>query len=127
MIHEEFSNFFSLNTLREPLKRKIVHWQQLHGIKKCFFIIQNRCVQPTELLSRLVIETACQRPATLKDFRTQELSIEMQTWLLELSEFQPIGRKQQRSFAASKYVKKVQNRTMLRIMLLDICLRCYWI
>ncbi len=35
-------------------------------------------------------ETASQRPATLKGFRTHELAIEMQTLLLELSNFQPI-------------------------------------
>jgi hypothetical protein len=44
-----------------------------------------------EELSKLVIETAYQRPATLKDFRTQELAIEMQIRLLELSNSQPIG------------------------------------
>jgi hypothetical protein len=48
-------------------------------------------VQATEEFSRLVIETASQRPATLKDFRTQELASEMQTRLLELSKFQPIS------------------------------------
>jgi hypothetical protein len=40
-----------------------------------------------EELSRLEIETASQRPATLKDFRTQEIAIEMQTRLLECSKF----------------------------------------
>jgi hypothetical protein len=39
----------------------------------------------------LVIEAACQRPATLKDFRTQELALERQTQLWELSKFEPIG------------------------------------
>ncbi len=48
-------------------------------------------MQATEELSRLVTESASQRPATLKDFRAQELAIEMQTRLWELSEFQPIG------------------------------------
>jgi hypothetical protein len=39
--------------------------------------------QATEEISRLVIETARQQPATLKDFRTPVLAIEMQTRLLE--------------------------------------------
>jgi hypothetical protein len=89
-IHEEFSKFcadYSEGTIEE----KDSPLATLHGIQKCFIIIQNRCVQATEELSRLVFETASQRPATLEDFRTQELAIEMQTWLLELSKFQPIG------------------------------------
>ncbi len=49
-----------------------------------------------EELSRLIIETASQRPATLKDFRTQELAIEMQTRLLELSKFQHIDSLQEK-------------------------------
>jgi hypothetical protein len=47
----------------------------LRGIQQCFIEIQNRCVQDTDELSRLVIEIASQRPATLKDFRTQELAL----------------------------------------------------
>jgi hypothetical protein len=47
----------------------------------------------------LVIETASQRPATLKDFRTEELAIEMQTRLLELSKFQPIRSSLQKEIA----------------------------
>ncbi len=38
-----------------------------------------------------MIETASQRPATLKDFRTQELALERQTQLWEVSKFEPIG------------------------------------
>ena len=57
------------------------------GIQQCFIIIQNRCVRATDELSRLVIETASHRPATLKDFRTQELALERQTRLWELSKF----------------------------------------
>jgi hypothetical protein len=49
------------------------------------------CVRATDELSRLVIETASQRPATLKDFRTQELALERQTQLWELSKFEPVG------------------------------------
>jgi hypothetical protein len=50
-----------------------------------------RCVHATDELSRLTIETASQRPATLKDFRTQELVFERQTRLWESSKFQLIG------------------------------------
>ncbi len=69
----------------------------LRGIQQCFIDIQNRCVWATEKLSRLVIETASasQRPATLKDFRTQELALERQTQLWELSKFEPIGTHQE--------------------------------
>ena len=38
-----------------------------------------------------MIETAGQRPATLKDFRTQELALERQTQLWELCKFESIG------------------------------------
>ncbi len=46
-------------------------------------------------LSRLVIETASHRPATLKDFQTQELALERQTRLWELSKFEQIGSRQE--------------------------------
>ncbi len=39
----------------------------------------------------MVIETAGQRPAILKDMRTQELVIDMQTRLLKLNKPQSIG------------------------------------
>jgi hypothetical protein len=74
-------NSFVLNTLGKPLTRKIAHLAPLHAIQKCFIMIQNPCVQATEELSRLVTESACQQPATLKDFQTQELAIEMHTLL----------------------------------------------
>ncbi len=62
-----------------------------YGIQDCFIVIQNRCVQATEELSRLVTETARQQPATQKDFRTQELAINIQTLLFKLGKFQAIG------------------------------------
>ena len=69
------------------------------GIQQCFIDIQNRCVRgqlrATDELSRLEIETASHRPATLKDFRTQELALERQTQLWELSKFEPIGTRQE--------------------------------
>ncbi len=45
----------------------------------------------------MVIETASQleRPAILKDFRTQGLALERQTQLWELSTFEPIGTHQE--------------------------------
>jgi hypothetical protein len=71
----------------------------MRGIQQCFIDIQNRCVRATDELPRLVIETASQRPATLKDFRsqirTQELALERQTQLWELSKFELIGTRQE--------------------------------
>jgi hypothetical protein len=52
-----------------------------------FYRDSKSCVRATYELSRLVIETAGQRPATLKDFRTQELALERQTRLWELRKF----------------------------------------
>ncbi len=66
----------------------------MRGIQQCFIDIQNRCVRATDELSRLVIETASHRPATLKDFRTQELALERQTQLWGFSKFEPIGTRQ---------------------------------
>ncbi len=42
-----------------------------------------------------MIETVRQRPATLKDFRTQELALERQIQLWESSKFEPIGTHQE--------------------------------
>ncbi len=56
---------------------------------------KNICVRATGELSRLVIVTASQRPATLKDFRTQELALERQTQLWELSKFVSLGTHQE--------------------------------
>jgi hypothetical protein len=67
----------------------------LRWIQQCFIDIQNRYVRATDELSRLVIETAGQRPVTLKDFRTQELALDMQTRIWGLSKFQPIGTHQE--------------------------------
>jgi hypothetical protein len=60
-----------------------------------FIEIQNRCVWATDDLSRLVIETAGQRPVTLKDFCTQELALERQTQPWESRKFEPIGTHQE--------------------------------
>jgi hypothetical protein len=67
----------------------------LRGIQQCFIEIQNRCVRATDELSRLVIETAGQRPVTLENFCTQELALEKQTQLWDLSKFEPIGTHQE--------------------------------
>ncbi len=151
-IHEEMSKFFCAAHFEGTLEEKDIPLAVLHGIQKCFSIIQNRCVQATEELSRLVIETASQQPAKLKDFWTQELAIEMQTRLLELSKFQFISSLQEeitkkvlplpnspffsslsvfgpRSLFVMKYlyVNKVQNCTLLCTMRLDMRLGGYWI
>ncbi len=42
-----------------------------------------------------MIETTIQRSATLEDFRTQELALERQTQLWELSKFKTIGTRQE--------------------------------
>jgi hypothetical protein len=129
-IHEEFSKFFCAEYFEGTLEEKNSPLAALHGIQNCFIIIQNRCVQATEQLSRLVIEAAGQRPATLKDFRTQELAIEIRTLLLELSKFQHIISLQEeivKKFCCSQIREGGAKLTLLRRMLLDMCLHCYWI
>ncbi len=69
-----------LNT-SETLEEKDSELAPPHGIQIIIIIIQNQCVQATEELSRLVTDTASQLPGALKDFRTQELAIEVQTRL----------------------------------------------
>ncbi len=61
-IHEEFAKYF-----KESIQKKTVHLLCYMVFKDFFLIIQNRCVQATEDLSRLVSKTAKQRPATLED------------------------------------------------------------
>jgi hypothetical protein len=92
MIHGEFSKFFRTDESNKTGGPLAI----MRGIKQCssFIEIQNRCVRATDELSRLVIETAGQRPA-LKDFRTQELTLERQAQLWELSKFEPIGTHQE--------------------------------
>jgi hypothetical protein len=74
----------------------------MRGIQQFFIDIQNRCVLAADQLSRLVIETAGQRPATLNDFQTKSLRLRgklgygRQTRLWELSKFQPIGKHQEK-------------------------------
>jgi hypothetical protein len=46
-IHEEFSKFFCSKYFQETLEEKDSPLAQLHGIQKCFIIIQNRCVGST--------------------------------------------------------------------------------
>jgi hypothetical protein len=94
-LHEEFSKFFRAEYFDDESNNKGGPLALLRGIQQCFIDIQNRCVRATDEPSRLVIETAGQRPATLKDFRTQELALDMQTRLWELSKFQPIGTHQE--------------------------------
>jgi hypothetical protein len=72
MIHGEFSRFFRTEYFNGESNKTGGPLAILRKIQQCFIEIQNRCVRATDELSRLVIETAGQRPATLKDFRTQE-------------------------------------------------------
>ena len=95
MIHVEFSEFFCAEYFNGESTKRGGSLALLHGIQQCFIEIQNHCVRATDELSRLVIETASQRPATPKDFRTQELALERQTQLWELSKFEPIGTRQE--------------------------------
>jgi hypothetical protein len=90
-IHDEFSKLFCAEYFDDESSNTGGPLALLRGIQQCFIDIQNRCVWATDELSRLVIETTSQRPATLKDFRTQELALEMQNRLWELCKFQPIG------------------------------------
>ncbi len=106
MIHADFSKFFRAEHFNGELTRQSGSLTLMRGIQQCFIYIQNRCVRATDDLSRLVIETASQRPATLKDFRTQELALERQTQLWELSKFEPIGTRPQRNSAASRFERK---------------------
>jgi hypothetical protein len=95
MIHGEFSKFFRAEYFNGESTERGRSLALLRWIQQCFIDIQNRCVRATDELSRLVIETASQRWATLKDFRTQELALERQTQLCELSKFEPIGTHQE--------------------------------
>ncbi len=80
----------------------------LRGIQQCIIDIQNRCVRATDDLSRLVIETAGQQSATLKDLQTHELALDMQTRLLELSKFQSIGSLQEET--SKKFCRNSRRR-----------------
>jgi hypothetical protein len=95
MIHSGFSKFFRAEYFNGEATKRGGSLALLRGIQQYFIEIQNRCVRATDELSRLVIETAGQRPATLKDFRTQELALERQTQLWELSRFELIGTHQE--------------------------------
>ena len=95
LIHGEFSKFFRTEYFNGESNKTGGPLAILRGVQKCFIDIQNRCVRATDELSRLVFETASQRPATLKNLRTQELALERQTQLWELSKFEPIGTRQE--------------------------------
>ncbi len=43
-IHEEISNFFHAEYFERTLEENDIPLAALHGIQKCFIIIQNRCV-----------------------------------------------------------------------------------
>ncbi len=65
IIHEELSKFFGAECFEGTLEGKDSPLAALHGIQKGFIIIQNQCVHIIGEFSRLLIETACQRSATL--------------------------------------------------------------
>ncbi len=75
MIHGEFSKSFRTEYFNGESYKQGGPLAILRGIQ-CFIEIQNRCVLATDEPSRLVIETAGQRPVILKDFHTQELALE---------------------------------------------------
>jgi hypothetical protein len=95
MIHAEFTKFFRAEYFNGESIEQGGSLALLRRNQQFFIDIQNRCVRATDELSRLVIETASQRPETLKDFRTQELALERQTQQWELSKFEPIGTHQE--------------------------------
>ncbi len=94
MIHGEFSKFFRTEYFNGESNKTVGSLAILRGIQQFFIEIQNR-VRATDELSRLVIETASKRPATLNDFRTQELALERQTQLWVLSKLELIGTHQE--------------------------------
>jgi hypothetical protein len=94
MIHGELSKFFLAEYFNDESNNQGGPLALLRGIRQCFIDFQNRCILATDELSRLVIESAGQQPATLMDSRTQELALERQTLLWELSNFEPIGTQQ---------------------------------
>ncbi len=81
MMHVEFSKFFRAEYFNGELTKRGGSLALLRRIQQCFIDLQSCCVRATDELSRLVIETASQRPATLKDFWTQELVLERQAQL----------------------------------------------
>jgi hypothetical protein len=64
-IHEEFFKFFRAEYFDAESNSKGGPLALLRGIRQCFIDIQNPCVRATDELSKLVIETAGQQPATL--------------------------------------------------------------
>jgi hypothetical protein len=95
MIHAEFTKFFRAEYFKDESIEQCGFLAKMRGIQQCFIMIQNRCVRATDELSRLVIKTASHRPATRKDFRTQELTLKRQTRLWELSKFEQISSRQE--------------------------------
>ena len=62
MIHAEFSKFFRTEYFNGKSNETGGPLAILRGIQQSFIEIQNRCVRATDELSRMVIETAGQRP-----------------------------------------------------------------
>jgi hypothetical protein len=68
MIHREHKILSRRKYLEGKSNNKGGPLVLLRGIQQCFTDIQNHCVRATYEISRLVIDTAGQRPATLKHF-----------------------------------------------------------
>ena len=130
MIHAEFSKFFCTEYFNGESTKQGGSLALMRGIQQCFINIQNRCVRATDELSRLVIETASHRPATLKDFLTQELALERQTQLWELSKFEPIGTRQEEiaknaiGFALSRFLVTTPGEDVSTINLKNVFSTC---
>jgi hypothetical protein len=129
MIHAEFSKFFCTEYFNGESTKQGGSLALVLGIQQCFIDIQNRCVRATDELSRLVIENVSHRPVTLKDFRTQELALERQTQLWELSKFEPIGTRQEEianaiRFALSRFLVTTPGEDVSTINLKNVFSTC---
>jgi len=131
MIHAEFSKFFCTEYFNGESTKQGGSLALMRGIQQCFIDIQNRCVRATDELSRLVIENASHRPVTLQDFRTQELALERQTQLWELSKFEQlaIGTRQEEianaiGFALSRFLVTTPGEDVSTINLKNVFSTC---
>ncbi len=109
MIHAEFCKFFRAEYFNGESTKPGGSLALMRGIQQYFIDIQNRCVRATDELSRLVIETASHRPATLKIFGHRSLHLRGKRNYgnyANLNQSAHARRKSQRSSAASKFERK---------------------
>jgi hypothetical protein len=107
MIHAEFTKFFCAEYFMDESIEQSGSLAKMRGIQQCFIMIQNRCVRATDELSRLVIETASYRPATLRNFGHRSLRLRGKLGYgneANLNQSAHARRKSQRSSAAFKFV-----------------------